>query len=154
MKFTLPDPPTNPITAAIPLLIVIIVTAIKQGYEDILRHVSDNNVNNKKSLVFKKNKFVECNWKDIKCGDIVKVDVNEPFPCDLLLLYSESETRTCHITTTDLDGETNLKTRNDILLDSSIISNMESLEGVIVCDKPNSNLYDFNGQLTINDQKM
>lgn len=31
------------------------------------------------------------------------------FPCDLLLLYSTSENGTCHVKTSNLDGETNLK---------------------------------------------
>ena len=32
---------------------------------------------------------------------------DQPFPCDLLLLYTEGDK--CYITTANLDGETNLK---------------------------------------------
>jgi phospholipid-translocating ATPase len=34
---------------------------------------------------------------------------DQPFPCDLLLLYSQTEDNKCYITTANLDGETNLK---------------------------------------------
>lgn len=44
-----------------------------------------------------------------KCGDIVEVERDQGFPCDLLLLYSKTENKICHITTANLDGETNIK---------------------------------------------
>ena len=44
-----------------------------------------------------------------KCGDIIEVMADQPFPCDLLLLYSQTEDNKCFITTANLDGETNLK---------------------------------------------
>ena len=50
--------------------------------------------------------------RKIKCGDIVEVKTNESFPCDLLLLHCPTEDKTCHITTANLDGETNLKVRS------------------------------------------
>lgn len=40
------DSPVSPITSIAPLSFVILVTAVKQGYEDWLRHKSDNKVNN------------------------------------------------------------------------------------------------------------
>jgi P-type E1-E2 ATPase len=42
-------------------------------------------------------------------GDIVQVNADESFPCDLLLLHSDSEDNQCFITTANLDGEINLK---------------------------------------------
>ena len=39
------DSPINPATSSVPLIFVITVTAIKQGYEDWLRHRSDREVN-------------------------------------------------------------------------------------------------------------
>jgi phospholipid-translocating ATPase len=35
----------EPLTSVLPLVFVIAVTALKQGYEDWLRHRSDNEVN-------------------------------------------------------------------------------------------------------------
>lgn len=39
------DSPVSPLTSLIPLIFVISVTAIKQGYEDFLRFRTDNMVN-------------------------------------------------------------------------------------------------------------
>ena len=39
---------------------------------------------------------------------------NSTFPCDLILLYAETEDNTCHITTANLDGETNLKVKKKL----------------------------------------
>ena len=44
-------------------------------------------------------------------GDVVKVFCDEEFPCDLVVLSSPHEEGQCHITTANLDGETNLKVR-------------------------------------------
>ena len=38
------------------------------------------------------------------------------FPCDLILLYAETEDNTCHITTANLDGESNLKVKHDSII--------------------------------------
>ena len=39
------DSPVNPATSSLPLVFVITVTAIKQGYEDWLRHRNEREVN-------------------------------------------------------------------------------------------------------------
>ncbi len=49
--------------------------------------------------------------KIFKCGDIVEVKSNSIFPCDILLLYSQTADSICQVTTANLDGETNLKVR-------------------------------------------
>ena len=63
----------------------------------------------KKNICFIYNNFF------LKCGDIVEVKANTSFPCDMLLLYCQSEDRTCHITTANLDGESNLKVTKTII---------------------------------------
>ena len=39
------DSPVSPLTSIAPLSFMVLVTAVKQGYEDWLRHKSDNKVN-------------------------------------------------------------------------------------------------------------
>ena len=78
------------------------LTAVKQAYEDIVRHKADHEVNNKKVRVLRKGKFQTIASKHIKCGDIVEVLRDKHFPCDLILLYSKTETGTCHIKTSNL----------------------------------------------------
>jgi P-type E1-E2 ATPase len=133
----------------------MLVTAIKQAYEDVQRHREDWHVNSKKVKVLRENnKLKYIKWKDIRVGDIVEVLADEAFPCDLLLLYSKTEHGTAHIKTSNLDGETNLKQRsipNKLRLFNSENEVFE-LNGVITCEKPNPRLYEFKGTLQIGDK--
>ncbi len=78
--------------------------------------------------------------------------VEQSFPCDMLLMYSKAESNTCHIKTSNLDGETNLKTRSVPLNFPSLASEEEifDMSGVVTCEKPNAKLYDFKGKLLLN----
>ena len=82
-----------------------------KAYEDFLRHKSDRETNNMPTRILRNGKFTDMKWKDIKVGDIVEVGADKPFPCDMLLLHSKTETNVAHLTTANLDGETNIKVR-------------------------------------------
>lgn len=59
----------------VPLMFVITVSAIKDIFEDLKRHKSDNFENNRKTFrLDKKNKvFKEDLWRNLRVGQIVKV---------------------------------------------------------------------------------
>ena len=61
------DSPVNPATSALPLIFVITVTAIKQGYEDYLRYKGDREVN-KKPVDIVKNGEVKVENADFECS--------------------------------------------------------------------------------------
>uniref|UniRef100_A0A9J7ZCM8 Phospholipid-transporting ATPase n=1 Tax=Cyprinus carpio carpio TaxID=630221 RepID=A0A9J7ZCM8_CYPCA len=132
------DTPTSPITSGLPLFFVITVTAIKQGYEDWLRHKADNEVNGAPVFVVRSGSLVQTRSKNIRVGDIVRVAKDETFPADLVLLSSDRAEGTCHITTTSLDGETNLKTHYSVpeTAVSQSVSRLESLQAVVECQQP------------------
>lgn len=95
--------------------------------------------------------------KDIQCGDIVEVERDSQFPCDMVLLHSTAESETCHIQTANLDGETNLKIRHipnkfPRINENSVedeLARISSFKGVISCEKPNTRLYEFRGKITL-----
>lgn len=59
----------------------------------------------------KEKKYVEFYWKDVKVGNFVKLHCDEVIPADMVLLHSSDPDGICHIETSSLDGETNLKQR-------------------------------------------
>jgi phospholipid-translocating ATPase len=118
-----------------------------------MRHKADYEVNGKKVRVIRDGKFVTIESRRIKCGDIVEVQREKYFPCDLVLLHSKTDTGTCHIKTSNLDGETNLKVRQapNKLPTLNDENDLLNLKGLITYEKPNTNLYQFRGKITINE---
>ncbi|KAL8625040.1 hypothetical protein ACOMHN_012049 [Nucella lapillus] len=143
------DTPVTPITSILPLVFVISVTAIKQGYEDWLRHKTDRRVNKRKTIVVEGGHPKQCQSKGIRVGDIVRVDVNQEFPCDMVMLSSSDPEGKCYITTANLDGETNLKTQTCIaeMRRYQKDQEFEDLEALIECEQPVADLYTFRGRL-------
>ncbi|XP_048107784.1 phospholipid-transporting ATPase IF isoform X3 [Alosa alosa] len=148
------DTPTSPVTSGLPLFFVITVTAIKQGYEDWLRHKADNEVNGAPVFVVRSGSLVQTRSKNIRVGDIVRVAKDETFPADLVLLSSDRAEGTCHITTASLDGETNLKTHFAVpeTAVSQSVSRLEALQAVVECQQPEADLYRFVGRITVTQQ--
>lgn len=97
-----------------PLTFILLLSMAKDVYEDYKRYKSDREENLSDSMVFDKesNCFRETKWQNIKIGDVVKVEKNEFFPCDLVLVYSSDfKNGQCFVETKNLDGETNLKSK-------------------------------------------
>ncbi|XP_071484372.1 phospholipid-transporting ATPase IF-like [Diadema antillarum] len=144
------DSPVSPWTSILPLIFVVGVSMIKQGYEDWLRHKADNEVNKRATIVVRDGMPEKVKSRDVRVGDIVKVNNNDEIPCDMMLLSSVREDGDCHVTTANLDGETNLKIFRS-LPDTAILQNEESLNALsakIECQQPITDLYRFVGRIT------
>ncbi|PPS09577.1 hypothetical protein GOBAR_AA11069 [Gossypium barbadense] len=84
--------PYSALSAIVPLIIVIGATMIKEGVEDWRRQQQDIEVNNRKVKVHQGDgNFHHTEWKNLRVGDIVKVEKDEFFPTDLILLASSYE---------------------------------------------------------------
>uniref|UniRef100_A0A8C4R0D3 Phospholipid-transporting ATPase n=1 Tax=Eptatretus burgeri TaxID=7764 RepID=A0A8C4R0D3_EPTBU len=144
------DSPTSPVTSGLPLFFVITVTAVKQGYEDWCRHKTDNVMNNEPVHVLRGPQVCTEKSRDIQVGDIVRVEQDETFPCDLVLLSSDRQ-GLCHLTTASLDGETNLKTRTALPQTAHLSSEtrLSSLNAVVECILPEPDLYRFSGSMVV-----
>jgi P-type E1-E2 ATPase len=75
-------------------------------------------------------------------GDICKVEKDESFPADLLLVSAEKDL--VFVDTMNLDGETNLKERM-IPFDEKI--QLSEFSGDINCDMPNESLKDWDANI-------
>ncbi|CAI2367483.1 unnamed protein product [Moneuplotes crassus] len=147
---------------------VLIFTMFKELFEDYYRMKSDKQINNSKTRIYNytKKDFETVSWKDVKQGDIIKVEKDESFPADILFLHSKTDV--IFVDTMNLDGETNLKPK--VLASSSLIpsitkseeskltdstlppycpSSLHSLTGRIDCEFPNENLEQWDANLCI-----
>lgn len=147
--------PVRPWTTWTPLIIVLGVSMIKEAREDYVRYKADKEVNNRQVQVLDRDKkhFHHKRWKEVKVGEIIKVKKDEFFAADLLFLTAESEEGTCYVETMNLDGETNLKIKK--ALDETKDYKHDTLHdfrATIVCEPPNSRLYQFSGNLMLGDE--
>ena len=95
----------------LPLLVVIMVSMVKDAFEDYKRSLNDKRENESKLQCFDPDikNFGETEWQKLKVGNIVKVNEDQFIPVDMVLLYSTGPKGTCYVETKNLDGETNLK---------------------------------------------
>lgn len=136
-----------------PLLFVLCVTAIKDGYEDWRRHRSDRNENNREALVFQSGQFQPKKWKHIQVGEVLKICADDTIPCDVVLLGTSDPSGIAYIQTMNLDGESNLKTRYARQETTSAVSEGCTFSGLIRCEQPNRNIYEFTANMEFNGHK-
>lgn len=143
--------PTSRYTTIVPLGIVLAVSAIKEIVEDSRRKSQDRQLNIAKAQVIRGNSFQDVRWLDVAVGDIVRVESEQPFPADLVLLASSEPEGLCYIETANLDGETNLKIKQAIPETAHLVSSADlgRLGGKIRSEQPNSSLYTFEATLTM-----
>lgn len=146
--------PTGRYVTIVPFMTILTLSAIKELIEDVKRHQADDKVNMGKTLVFDRHlrRFVEKHWKDVVVGDIIRTENGMFFASDMILLASSEPQGMCYIETSNLDGETNLKIRSAIPLtfDLDNDENLSGFTGEVHCEEPNRNLYEFNGNISVN----
>ncbi|KAL4361368.1 hypothetical protein GQ457_04G015510 [Hibiscus cannabinus] len=150
-----PLSPYSPISNVLPLVVVIGATMGKEAVEDWKRKKQENKINNRKVKVHEGDGVLEhTKWMDLKVGDIVKVEKDEFFPADLILLSSSYDEAICYVETMNLDGETNLKQKQALEVTSGLHedSSFQNFKAVIRCEDPNANLYSFVGSLEFEEQ--
>lgn len=146
--------PTGKFNTIMPLFAILTLTAVKEIVEDFQRHKDGNRINNRNVEVLQDGKWVKKKWHQVKIGDIVKVHNTDAFPADLILFSSSEEQGMCYIETSNLDGETNLKIRQSLLLTSSAKEpeDLYQLKGNLEYEVPNRSLYEFVGNIALKDK--
>ncbi|KAK4252586.1 hypothetical protein QN277_014566 [Acacia crassicarpa] len=151
-----PVSPYSAVSNVVPLLLVVAVSMGKEMVEDWKRKQQDIEMNNRKVKVHcGGGAFDHSKWRDLKVGDIVKVEKDEFFPADLVLLSSSYDDAVCYVETMNLDGETNLKLKQALEETSTLQedSGFQNFKAMIKCEDPNANLYSFVGTLQLEDQQ-
>ena len=143
----------------LPLIVVVLINGIKDFYEDLKRKKSDDEENNRSVLIYNPiiEQFEKKKWKNIKKGNIIKVNNNEFFPADCILINSSDKNHNCFVETKNLDGETNLKFKKSIKKFVELTSNinninlLQNIKGELVTKQPNEYIYEFNGYFSFDD---
>ena len=136
------------------LIPVILISMFKDLLEDLKRRAEDTIENNQRiqRVDSVSNGFTDDCWSNLRVGQLVKVNKNERFPADLILIKSADPTGVAYVETVNLDGETNLKHKRAILdIQDAINSPADAatFHGQIYCDKPDEQLYKFQGILDV-----
>ena len=100
--------------------------------------------------------WMKASWEDLRVGDFVKILDNESIPADILICATSEEDDVAFVETKNLDGETNLKSRNAVQLlktfrNAQVCADSDkSFE--IQCDRPDTNMYRLNGSVVMDKQ--
>uniref|UniRef100_A0AAX7TNY7 Phospholipid-transporting ATPase n=1 Tax=Astatotilapia calliptera TaxID=8154 RepID=A0AAX7TNY7_ASTCA len=159
-------------TTAVPLILVLSITGVKDASDDINRHKCDGQVNNRNVDVLMDGQLKNEKWMNVQVGNIVKLENNEFITADLLLLSSSEPLNLVYVETAELDGRS--LGENPLLIPEvggdytdcfKLSSNypVNCLElfadtdfcfsGEVRCEPPNNRLDKFKGTLTLNGER-
>jgi phospholipid-transporting ATPase len=145
--------PTGKYVTIVPLFFILALIAIKEIIEDVKRHQADRQVNGTKVKVLsgQSRAWEARRWREVRVGDILRIEDSQYFPADLVLLSSSEPQGMCYIETANLDGETNLKIRSSLKATSGLTEAAQLCQqyGQAETEPPNRQLYEFAGNLKL-----
>ncbi|CAH6779279.1 Atp8b3 [Phodopus roborovskii] len=154
---SIPEISTLPwFTIFAPLVCLLVIRATRDLVDDIGRHRSDKIINNRPCQILRGKSFLWKKWKDLCVGDVVCLAKDSIVPADMLLLASTEPSSLCYVETADIDGETNLKFKQALMVTHHELTSpkkMASFQGTVICEEPNSRMHHFVGSLEWNSSK-
>nr|CAB3486752.1 unnamed protein product [Digitaria exilis] len=142
--------PVSPVTTWGPLIIIFIVSASKEAWDDYNRYLSDKKANERNVWVVKDGVRRQIKAQDIHVGDIVCLHENDEIPCDLVLIGTSDPQGICYIETSALDGETDLKTRIVPPISANMsVEQLEKVKGIVECPNPDNDIRRFDANMRL-----
>ena len=133
-------------TYVAPLAFVLIVTMIKEAFDDITRWRRDRELNSQLYTKITAKGKISIPSSRIKVGDLIELKENERIPADMVLLASGEESGTVFLRTDQLDGETDWKLRKAVALTQRVYPDgLSDVVGTILVEPPHRNIYSFKG---------
>ena len=150
-------------TALIPIICILAVSLVREGYEDYQRTKFDKSQNKILVNVYRNNTWTEIPSCELEMGEIIYMKQNELFPADLVLINSSLPEGICFVETTSLDGEKHLKQKtspsqlNGKFIKNNLNENIPCIDNYIIegkgiCDLPNPEINQLNGKMDLNIQ--
>ncbi|CAN6275550.1 unnamed protein product [Urochloa humidicola] len=142
--------PVSPATTWGPLIIIFIVSASKEAWDDYNRYLSDKKANERKAWLVKDGIRRQIKAQEIHVGDIVWLHENDEIPCDLVLIGTSDPQGICYVETSALDGETDLKTRIVPPISANLaVEQLEKIKGVVECPNPDNDIRRFDANMRL-----
>jgi phospholipid-translocating ATPase len=96
-------------------------------------------------------------WEDLRVGDFVKIVDHESIPADILICATSEDDNVAFVETKNLDGETNLKSRNAVpalthLRNAKACASANNTFQV-ECDRPEALMHKLTATVVINDER-
>ncbi|KAL1857370.1 drs2 neo1 protein [Paecilomyces lecythidis] len=170
---------TGTYTTIVPLMIFVSISMGKEGFDDIRRYRLDKEENDRLAHVLRPGQeraqsssppssdcestlsasenWASVKWRNIKVGDVIKIERDEPVPADVVLLHADGPNGIAYIETMALDGETNLKSKQPcppVAKMCGTVGDIMDSSLHFVVEDPNLNLYKFDGNVTVGDEKL
>jgi phospholipid-translocating ATPase len=87
-------------------------------------------------------------WEDVRVGDFLRILDNEALPADVLICATSEDENVAYVETKNLDGETNLKSRNAVPALTHLRTACACADPAhafrVECDRPDVNMYKLN----------
>lgn len=136
-----------------PLIFVLGITLLKEGYDDYKRYVRDKEAN----MLTASGDTASTPSSELRVGDVVFVNAGERVPADMVLLRTtqdqEEQGGTVFIRTDQLDGETDWKLRRTVAYTHRLPHDRDlvRVRADLYADKPTKEIDKFVGNFTIRD---
>ena len=113
------DSPLAPWSTLLPLIVVLAISAGKEGAEDLKRHRADRVTNDKlvTRIVLRAEQssaFEQIHCSELLPGDLVRIDDENEVPADTVILITSDSAGLAYIETSNIDGESNLKIKHSL----------------------------------------
>jgi phospholipid-translocating ATPase len=157
--------PISPISAIAPLCFVLLVSEIREFVEEYQKYVRDVETNSMSVNRITKNatgdtEVVCAKWQNLRPGDLVVLHDRDKIPADIVVVASSSN-NFAYVETSNLDGETNLKTKQAPTFFGDTFKQIPGSDGKLVTDYdlgglfghklttegPNPDMYRFKGSV-------
>ena len=137
------------------LFIEILFTSIKY----IRIYINDLKVNNQIAHIYDMDQrdFVDQRWKEIKVGQIIRINNNEVVPADIILLEAMDHKHQCYVDNSSINGNFDMFTIKKACNDThaatmkviKFAEYVKNIKGILKYEEPNSNMNSFNGRLKL-----
>lgn len=101
-------------TSILPLLCLLTITFICDGFQDIRNHRNDATLNEMMFEVWDGSEFRWKKSRQIEVGDIILIKNNDCVPADILLLSVGDDEKVCYVDKTGVMGGTDIKVKKPI----------------------------------------